>query len=48
MKIDYNTPLNVSSSKSESDTPKKETDDSNEIKNENLLKKTKREKTKEK
>ena len=48
MQIDYNTPLNVSSSKSESDTPKKETDDSNEIKNENLLKKTKREKTKEK
>ena len=48
MKIDYNTPLNISSSKSESDTPKKETDDSNEIKNENLLKKTKREKTKEK
>ena len=28
MKIDYNTPLNISSSKSESDTPKKETDDS--------------------
>ena len=48
MQIDYNTPLNVSSSKSESDTPKKETDDSNEIKNENLLKKTKREKSKEK
>jgi hypothetical protein len=48
MNIDYNTPLNVSSSKSESDTPKKETDDSNEIKNENLLKKTKREKIKEK
>ena len=48
MQIDYNTPLNVSSSKSESDTPKKETDDSNEIKNENLLKKTKRERPKEK
>ena len=48
MQIDYNTPLNVSSSKSESDNPKKETDDSNEIKNENLLKKTKRERTKEK
>ena len=48
MNIDYNTPLNVSSSKSESDTPKKETDDSNEIKKETLLKKTKREKIKEK
>ena len=41
MNIDYNTPLNpenkdfnnISSSKSESDTPKKETNDSNEIKN---------------
>ena len=48
MHIDYNTPLNISSSKSESDTPKKETDDSNEIKNDSLLKKTKREKVKEK
>ena len=46
MQIDYNTPLNISSSKSESDTPKKETDDSNEIKKDNLLKK-KREKIKE-
>ena len=53
MKIDYNTPLsldkkdlNNNSSKSESDSQKKETDDSNEIKNENLLKKTKREKNK--
>ena len=52
MKIDYNTPLNPekkdlnNSSKSESDTPRKETDDSNEIKNENLLKKTKRDKSK--
>ena len=48
MNIDYNTPLNISSSKSESDTPKKETDDSNEVKKENLSKKTKREKIKEK
>ena len=55
MNIDYNTPLNpenkdfnnISSSKSESDTPKKETNDSNEIKNNTLLKKTKREKIKE-
>jgi hypothetical protein len=52
MKIDYNTPLNPdkvelnNSSKSESDTPKKETDDSNEIKKDNLSKKTKREKIK--
>ena len=52
MKIDYNTVLNPdkielnNSSKSESDTPKKETDDSNEIKNENLSKKTKRDKIK--
>ena len=52
MKIDYNTPLNPdkiesnNSAKSESDSQKKETDDSNEIKNDNLLKKTKREKNK--
>ena len=47
MQIDYNTPFNISSSKSESDIPKKETNDSNELKNDNLLKKTKREKIKD-